>query len=128
MTRSLPGRLTLLALLLASVLADVTSAPLLAPTPGGPSYLLYLREQDLVAQEFDEQTGTVRGREMVVVPGVGAVANPAVRPAVGVSPRGILAYQTDQGDETGVLRWFDRAGKVLRVLPAELFVDAPSLS
>jgi Tol biopolymer transport system component len=112
----------------AMVLADVASAPILSPTPAGPSFLLYLRERDLVAQEFDDRAGTVRGPEVVVVPSVGTVANPALRPAIGVSASGTIAYQSATDDRNGQLTWYDRAGKPLQSLPVDLFVRDPDLS
>ena len=42
------------------VVKDVLSAPLLAPTPEGRTYLLYLQDETLVAQEFDPASGSVR--------------------------------------------------------------------
>ena len=77
-----------------TVLENVESAPVLAPTPGGMTYVLYMLVPDLMAQEFDEASGTVRGEPIVVVSDIAQVALPAVRPAVGVSPGGVLAYQT----------------------------------
>ena len=68
-----------------ALVLDVASAPILSPTPAGPTYLLYLRERDLMAQEFDDHAGTARGGEVMVVPGIGTVANPAIRPSIGVS-------------------------------------------
>ena len=111
-----------------ALVLDVASAPILSPTPAGPSYLLYLREHDLMAQEFDDRAGTVRGREVIVVPGIGTVGNPAIRPSIGVSASGTIAYQTGADELTGQLTWYDRAGKHLQSLPADLFVNQPDLS
>src|SRR5262249_29214842 len=80
------------------VLDDADSAPILAPTPQGKTYLLYLRESDLFAQEFEERSGTLRGKPELVVSDVGKVAEPPIRAAVGVSPAGILAYQARGGE------------------------------
>jgi serine/threonine-protein kinase len=49
------------------VLDDADSAPILAPTPQGKSYLLYLRESDLFGQEFDERSSTLHGKPVLVV-------------------------------------------------------------
>src|SRR5215467_5575947 len=76
------------------VLDDAESAPILAPTPQGKIYLLYLRESDLFGQEFEERSGTLRGKPALVVSNVGRVAAGLSGAAVGVSPAGILAYQT----------------------------------
>jgi Tol biopolymer transport system component len=111
-----------------AVTADVASAPIIAATPGGRTFILYLRDRDLVAQEFDDRAGRVGGRETVAVSGIAAVANPAIRPAVGVSASGTLAYQAAQSTVGGALTWFDRTGTVLERLPDELFVEMPDLS
>ena len=111
-----------------ALVLDVASAPILSPTPAGPTYLLYLRERDLVAQEFDDRAGTVRGREVMVVPGIGTVGNPAIRPSIGVSASGTIAYQAGADELTGQLTWYDRAGKHLQSLPVDLFVRNPDLS
>ena len=111
-----------------ALVLDVASAPILSPTPAGPTYLLYLRERDLMAQEFDDCAGTVRGREVMVVPGIGTVGNPALRPSIGVSASGTIAYQMGADELTGQLTWYDRAGKHLQSLPVDLFVNQPDLS
>ena len=49
------------------VLDDAFTAPILAPTPQGKTYLLYLRESDLFGQEFEERSGTLRGKPELVV-------------------------------------------------------------
>jgi len=59
------------------VLDDADSAPILAPTPQGKTYLLYLRESDLFGQEFEERSGTLRGKPVLVVSDVGRVAGQA---------------------------------------------------
>ena len=62
------------------VIDDVESAPILAPTPIGTTYLLFLRAPDLMAQEFDETSGTVRGAPVVLVSDIGQVASPTPPP------------------------------------------------
>jgi Tol biopolymer transport system component len=112
------------------VIDDVDSAPILAPTPQGKTYLLYLRESDLYGQEFDEHSGTLRGNRMLVVSNVGRVAFPVPRAAVGVSPSGILAYQTDSdfNTNTGQLVWDDRSGNRLDSLSPDVSGRSPELS
>ncbi len=111
-----------------TVIPDASSAPILAPTPSGKTYLLYLRDASLAAQEFDEGSGTVRGNAVVLVDQIGRVANPAMRPTVGVSRSGILAYQSGSGAGPGQLAWFDRSGKLLSRLPPGSVGDNPKLS
>jgi dipeptidyl aminopeptidase/acylaminoacyl peptidase len=101
------------------VLDDADSAPILAPTPQGKTYLLYLRESDLFGQEFEEPSGTLRGKPVLVVSDVGRVAEPPIRATVGVSPAGILAYQAGHESEAGQLTWFDRSGRPVDALPAD---------
>jgi hypothetical protein len=110
------------------VLDDADSAPILAPTPHGKTYLLYLRESDLFGQEFEERSGTLRGKPVLVVSDVGRVANPAIRAAVGVSPAGILAYQTGGEFATGQLTWFDRSGRPVDALPIDASGPSPQIS
>jgi len=110
------------------VLDNVLSAPVFAPTPGGKSYLLFLREASLMAMEFDEARGTVVGDAVVVVRGIGRVANPAVMPAVGVSRSGVLAYQSADEALVGQLTWIDKSGKPLATLPLDIAVQNPTLS
>jgi len=107
------------------VVDNVVSAPILTPTPHGETYLLFVRESDLMAQEFDEASGKVLGNPVVLVPRIGRVGNPAVRPAVGVSPL-ILAYQN--APELATLTWVDRSGLPVHTLSADVSVEKPRLS
>jgi Tol biopolymer transport system component len=102
------------------VLPNATSAAILAPTPDGKSYLLYLRDATLMAQEFDEKAGTVRGNPFLLVDVIGRVAATGAHPSVGVSPSGVLAYQAG-GVDTNLMRlgWYDRSGKLLEELPPQ---------
>jgi dipeptidyl aminopeptidase/acylaminoacyl peptidase len=102
------------------VVEKVESAPLLAWTPAGKSYVLYLKESELVSQELDLESGTVRGEPSVLVAEIGRVANPAVKPAVGVSRNaGVLAYQTGLvGSEE--FTWFDRSGQRKSAIAAKV--------
>jgi hypothetical protein len=110
------------------VLDDAVSAPVLAPTPHGKTYLLYLRESDLFGQEFEERSGTLRGKPDLVVSDVGRVAVGATRAALGISPAGILAYQTAGEFTTGQLTWFDRSGRPVDSLPADASGMSPQIS
>src|SRR5262245_23421288 len=110
------------------VLNDADSAPILAPTPQGKTYLLYLRESDLYGQEFDERPGTLRGKPDLVASDVGRVGGGRIRAALGVSPAGILAYQTAGEFATGQLTWFDRSGRPVDSLPADASGMSPQIS
>jgi len=109
------------------VMPDSRSAPIVARTPGGKTYLLYMRESDLWAQEFDERSGTVLGNGVVVVNNIGRVANPDDLPTVGASSIGMLAYQTDVG-VSGEVAWYDRSGQRVRELPQVAIGESPALS
>ncbi|HKE25257.1 MAG TPA: protein kinase, partial [Bryobacteraceae bacterium] len=110
------------------VLDDADSAPILAPTPQGKTYLLYLRESDLFGQEFEERSGTLRGKPVLVVSDIGRVGTGTIRAAAGVSPAGILAYQTGRESEAGQLTWFDRSGRPVEALPVDASGLQPQIS
>jgi Tol biopolymer transport system component len=110
------------------VLDDAVSAPILAPTPQGKTYLLYLRESDLFGQEFEERSGTLRGKPVLVVSDIGRVGTSTMRAAAGVSPAGILAYQTGRESEAGQLTWFDRSGRPVEALPVDASGVSPQIS
>ena len=111
------------------VLDNADSAPILAPTPQGKTYLLYLQESDLFGQEFEERSGTLRGRPVLVVSNIGRVGGgPTITAAVGVSPAGILAYQTAGEFATLQLTWFDRSGRPVDSLPVDASGVSPQIS
>jgi Tol biopolymer transport system component len=110
------------------VLPDVPSAAVVAPTPSGRTYLLYTRDDTLVSHEFDERTGQMRGSAHVVVEGIGKVASPALLPTVGVSPRGVLAFQQGAELSDKKLTWLDRAGKPVADVALEASPGGFSLS
>jgi eukaryotic-like serine/threonine-protein kinase len=111
------------------VVDNLVNAPVLAPTPRGKTYLLFLRESALMAQGFDEASGKVLGNPVPLVPRIGRLGNPAVTPAVGVSRSGILAYQNADEVTTGQrLRWVDRSGLPGHMLSADPSVGEPRLS
>jgi Tol biopolymer transport system component len=94
------------------VVVDADSAPLLATVPNGKTYLLFMREPDVFAVEFDATASKVRGDPAMIVPNVGRVANPPVKPSLGVSRNsGVMAFQTSTQVGPGELVWLDRAGK-----------------
>jgi Tol biopolymer transport system component len=87
-----------------------------------------MRDEALVAQEFDEGSGHVRGSPRLLVDNIGKVANPPLRPAVGVSRSGVLAFQTGGDFTTVKLGWFNRAGQPLDNVPLDMSPDSLSLS
>ena len=111
------------------VLEDVSGAAIPASAPNGKTYLLFLDESDLMAQEFDDTSGSVRGDAVVLVPDVIQLARFGGLPAVGVSPTGILAYIAGTAAvDPGQLTWVDRSGKAVSTLPPDVSVREPNLS
>ncbi|HKE23907.1 MAG TPA: protein kinase, partial [Bryobacteraceae bacterium] len=93
------------------VLVTRSSGPALyAPGGDGRDYLLTVREQGLVAQEFDSQKLALVGSAHTVVSQVGSLRNPDAA----VSPSGILLYSGGPGASRFV--WVDRAGKTSEAL------------
>ena len=78
---------------------------------GQPGYLLWLRDQTLVAQRFDTKSRRLAGEPLVVADGIAAgFAANARRAAYSVSTTGILAYRG--GGNAGFdLTWVNRDGK-----------------
>jgi Tol biopolymer transport system component len=110
------------------ILDNVQSAPLLAPTPGGKTYLLFMRAPDLMVQEFDASSGTLLGNAAVLVSDIGQVASPAFRPSVSVSPAGVLSFQTGAAVSTDLWQWVDRSGQPVEPLPDEVSISVPRIS
>jgi hypothetical protein len=85
-----PGRTRLL---------DVDSHVAYAP----PGYLLFVRQNRLVAQPFDAARGVLTGEPLPVAEGV-----PPTPMAFSVSPTGVLVYQSGDAQAGGVPVWIDR--------------------
>jgi eukaryotic-like serine/threonine-protein kinase len=81
------------------------------PRNGLPGYLLWLRDQTLVAQRFDPKSRRLEGEPLVVADGIAAgFAANARRAAYSVSTTGLLAYRG--GGNAGFdLTWVNRDGK-----------------
>jgi Tol biopolymer transport system component len=110
------------------ILDDILSAPLIATTPHGETYILYLRDEALMAQAFDDGAGKPQGTARVLIEGIGRVANPPNMPTAGVSPAGILAYQSGGNFTSMVLTWVNQAGKAAGEVPLEVTGQNPTLS
>ncbi len=93
------------------VLDNIFSAPFIAASPVG-DYLLYLRDDTLMAQPFNEGTAKLSGEPTVLLDNIARVASPAYMPAVGAGG-GTLAFQRGGALEYLHLTWFDRTGKRL---------------
>jgi serine/threonine protein kinase/Tol biopolymer transport system component len=78
-------------------------------------YMLYLRDDNLVAQLFDLKRLALAGEPVTVAENVRSVGN-LRRGVFSVSQNGMLAYQSGSGQGQFLLTWFDRAGQRLGTL------------
>jgi Tol biopolymer transport system component len=90
------------------ILKTNTKAVYTQPIPGGTGYLLWLREQTLLAQRFDAGKLRLQGDRMVVVQNV--ALNAIRRPAFWVSDAGLLVYRTG-ATRSSRMAWTGRDGK-----------------
>jgi eukaryotic-like serine/threonine-protein kinase len=94
--------------------------------PGGSNamyaegYLLFLREQTLMAQPFDVERLELAGEAVPIAEHVSTGSSVGVASGFTVSETGALAYQTGSAEMGGVastqLVWFDRSGRQIGVL------------
>ena len=96
------------------------SRPLLA----GPHTLVFARNWNVFAQDFDPDTGAVRGEARQVLTGVGG-ASPTSWASLAASVRGDLAY-APRALLVFPLRWWSRTGQVLATVDEE--AHSPGLS
>jgi hypothetical protein len=90
------------------VLATSSKAIYAPPVAGRSGHLIWMREQNLVAQAFDLETLRLTGEPTTLASDVAAIQ---FRPAFWASPAGTLAYFV--GDDLGPknMSWFDRDGR-----------------
>jgi Tol biopolymer transport system component len=88
---------------------------LYARTAAGVEYLLYLRDQRLLAQRFDPATLMVSGEQYPVADAVGSAAAGSFTLA-SVSSTGALAYRSTPQQAGGVPTWITRQGTEQGVL------------
>ena len=110
------------------VVNNVRSAPILARTPGGKTYLFFLDGSNLMVQEFDEASEKVLGDPKLFIPGIGRVDPNDLLPALAVSPSGHLAYQSSNVATVRQLRWVNRKGETIQTLSPDESVGNPRLS
>jgi Tol biopolymer transport system component len=79
-------------------------------------YLLFLREDTLMAQPFDPDKRTVQGEAVPVAERVSSILTGGRKGVFTVSSSELLAYQTGGGTGNQKLSWFDRTGKILGTL------------
>jgi Tol biopolymer transport system component len=81
-----------------------------------PGYLLFVRNETLMARRFDPDTLALGSESTVVAEGV--FMNPSgISAAFSVSPNGVLAFQSPI-QPLNTLQWFDRQGRTLDTLGA----------
>ncbi len=90
------------------LLLNVDSNAAYAP----PGFLLFTREQTLMAQGFNADKLQLTGEAVPVAEGVGRNVNTG-RSAFSVSETGLLVYRSSPSVTISQLVWFDRAGKQL---------------
>ena len=78
-------------------------------------YLLFVREDTLVAQPFDAGRLQTTGEAVPIAEDI-PVNTGNGRAAFGVSESGVVVYRTGQGGLDSNLKWFDRTGKELGAL------------
>jgi Tol biopolymer transport system component len=110
-------------------LVESDSMSLYAHGPGaadGAGYLLYVRDNALLAQPFDAGSYTLTGEAVPVGDGAIQVVNVGRTAPFSVSDTGLLAYRSSTANTQ--LAWFDRAGKRMRTLDAPAGYDEVELS
>ena len=88
---------------------DFSPAWVPSQTGGSSGYLLFLRDQSLVAQPFNPARLETTGEAVPVVEGVGTYLTRAL---FSVSPAGVLAWRGGGGANLQ-FTWYDRQGRVL---------------
>jgi eukaryotic-like serine/threonine-protein kinase len=97
---------------------DGVDQAMYAPAPGRPTgFLLYRRQNTLMAQPFDPAARRTTGEAMPVADAVGSGQNTGSG-AFSVSPGGVLAFSSDWS-RSGELIWLDRAGQRLGAINGE---------
>ncbi len=90
-------------------------------------YIIFMRDNTLVAQKFEEGTMTVAGDPATVAEQV-QYANRWGKGEFSVSQSGLLVYQSRISNLTGSLMIYDRTGKVLQSVGKVASYDDPVLS
>jgi serine/threonine protein kinase/Tol biopolymer transport system component len=93
-------------------LLDFDSPALFAP----PGYLLFVRQDRVVAQRFDASTGQLRGEPVPLVDQVQVAANGHAS----VSSAGVLVYQSGNPQVGGAPVWVDRTGREIGTIGSGL--------
>jgi len=107
------------------VLEGDTNAVYAPPANGRRGYLLFARDQTLMAQPFDAAKGELSGDPV-------AVAQPVDHPNIGArfsaSENGVLVYATGGAGGMGQLTWFERSGKQAGTIGPPGAIQWPAIS
>ncbi len=109
------------------VLASLSSGMLAVQPSTGATFLMWVREEELLAQPFDVDTGRLGGEARRIASGV-RVESAQRLTFASVSRTGVVAWAPENAGDA-VLSLYDRTGRRLRALdipPGKL--DQPSLS
>jgi len=113
------------------ILLDPSGVEFAPSIPGSRTgHLLFLRENNLMAQPFDAGTLRTTGEVFPVADGV-ALANANNFAPVTASENGVLLYWAGGSGATGAgqqIVWYDRAGKLLGTLTSPGIVQNPAIS
>jgi len=111
------------------ILEDASSTLFAPSAPGGRAgYLLFIRENTLMAQTFDTSSGKLSGSIFPVAAGVTPSAALGGLMPVTVSQSGVLLYTGSVGFGSFQMVWYDRAGKLLGPVGAPGLVFTPAIS
>jgi len=97
------------------------------PAYAEPGYLLYRRDNALVAQRFDPRTYALSGEPRTISDGVQYFPQTDLA-LFGVAGNKTLVVQTGKGAAKSQFVWFDRSGKQLGAVGQPGFLADPSLS
>ena len=97
------------------------------PAYAEPGYLLYRRDNALVAQRFDPRTYALSGEPRTISDGVQYFPQTDLA-LFGVAGNKTLVVQTGKGAAKSQFVWFDRSGKQLGTVGQPGFLADPSLS
>ena len=99
------------------VVSSLSSALYVPPSSGRPGYLLWARDQDLLAQPFDAESGRTSGQAAKIVSGV-LVGESQRSLMVDASRTGTLVWATARIEQLQ-FEWFDRSGRRLSTIAIE---------
>ncbi|HEV2201370.1 MAG TPA: protein kinase [Bryobacteraceae bacterium] len=81
-----------------------------------PGYLLFVREQTLMAQPFDDKKLETMGDATPIAEHVDSVSSFPNQTQFSISQNGVLAYTSGSSGGGSLLTWFDRSGKMTGTL------------